>query len=87
MWPGSESSYHPPDHVVNYNGTMRPIEKMKIITDWLDLPSDKRPQLITMYIPQIDMQGHQGGPFGSQVTFTKKAKWAFVYVVFIYFYN
>lgn len=38
------------------------MEKLSQILDWLDLPIQKRPQLITTYIPNVDHAGHKGGP-------------------------
>lgn len=67
MWPGSETNYNPPDKVVKYNGTMSTKEKMDITLGWLDLPYDDRPQMITVYCPQIDQEGHRGGPNGSKM--------------------
>lgn len=41
---------------------MMPSDKLTQVTDWLDLPITRRPQLITTYIPNIDQMGHKGGP-------------------------
>lgn len=46
---------------------MRFQEKMDITLKWLDLPYDDRPQLITVYCPQIDQEGHRGGPHSNKV--------------------
>lgn len=67
MWPGSETNYNPPDLVVKYNNSMSTKEKMDITLSWLDLPYNDRPQMISVYVPQIDQEGHRGGPFGSKV--------------------
>lgn len=67
MWPGSDTNYNPPDMVVKYNNSMTTKEKMDVTLQWLDLPYDDRPQMISVYVPQIDQEGHRGGPFGSKV--------------------
>lgn len=67
MWPGSKTNYNPPDMVVNFNSSMRIQEKMDITLKWLDLPYDNRPQLITVYSPQVDQEGHRGGPLSNKV--------------------
>lgn len=67
MWPGSETNYNSPDMVVNYNGSMSTKEKMEIALSWLDLPYDQRPQVITIYCPQIDQEGHRMGPHDVKV--------------------
>jgi predicted AlkP superfamily pyrophosphatase or phosphodiesterase len=46
---------------------MVPSDKLAQVVDWLDLPMDTRPQLITAYIPDIDHAGHKGGPFSTEV--------------------
>ncbi|KAI9472162.1 MAG: alkaline-phosphatase-like protein [Benjaminiella poitrasii] len=81
MWPGSEVNYNPPDLVVNYNGTMSTKEKMDIALKWLDLPYDSRPQIITIYAPQIDQEGHRSGPNGSKInSYIKEADAAIGYL-------
>lgn len=46
---------------------MSSMEKMDITLGWLDLPYNTRPQMISIYIPQIDQEGHRGGPHSSKV--------------------
>ncbi|KAI8643750.1 alkaline-phosphatase-like protein [Parasitella parasitica] len=67
MWPGSETNYNPPDLVVKYNNSITTKQKMDISLNWLDLPYNDRPQMISVYVPQIDEEGHRGGPFGSKM--------------------
>lgn len=68
MWPGSETNYNPPELVVKYNDTMNAKEKMDVTLQWLDLPYDERPQMISVYVPQIDQEGHRSGPYGTKVS-------------------
>ncbi|KAG2175779.1 hypothetical protein INT44_000257 [Umbelopsis vinacea] len=70
MWPGSNvkvnnvlSTYHIP-----YSGNYTASEKADVILNWLDMPRDERPQLMNIYIPQIDSVGHRQGPNGQGVT-------------------
>lgn len=67
MWPGSDIGFDNPDYVVKFNGTMGTKEKMDITLGWIDLPFEERPQMISVYIPQIDQEGHRGGPNGSKM--------------------
>lgn len=46
---------------------MNPNDKLTQVMDWLDLPINTRPQLITTYIPNIDQMGHKGGPVSAEV--------------------
>ncbi|KAI7905086.1 alkaline-phosphatase-like protein [Cokeromyces recurvatus] len=67
MWPGSETNYNPPDLVVRFNSTMGIKEKIDTTLKWLDLPYNDRPQIITVYVPQIDQEGHRSGPNGPKM--------------------
>jgi hypothetical protein len=70
MWPGSNVPIHSisADYYVPYTSKTTAKDKMDIALNWLDLPLDKRPQSISIYIPQIDQKGHGGGPEGKQVS-------------------
>ncbi|KAI7870439.1 alkaline-phosphatase-like protein [Spinellus fusiger] len=69
MWPGSSvpHSYKAADYVVEYQRNVSATDKMDTVLGWLDLPFDKRPHMISVYIPQVDQKGHGGGPHGSQL--------------------
>ncbi|KAI8970385.1 alkaline-phosphatase-like protein [Mycotypha africana] len=67
MWPGAEANMFAPDLVIGFNDTMGIKEKIDITLKWLDLPYDDRPQIITVYVPQIDQEGHRNGPNGSKL--------------------
>lgn len=67
MWPGSNTNYNPPELLVKFNQSMLPMEKMHVALNWLDMKYDDRPQLVTMYIPQVDVQGHRDGPVSEEV--------------------
>ena len=70
MWPGSDSRVHNTlaTYHIPYSNNYTTTEKADVILNWLDLPRDKRPQLMTMYVPQVDSIGHAQGPDGIGVS-------------------
>lgn len=68
MWPGSGVPTFKPDYFLDYDRNITAISKMDTVLGWLDLPLDERPQMISIYIPQIDQKGHGGGPDGPDVS-------------------
>jgi predicted AlkP superfamily pyrophosphatase or phosphodiesterase len=40
--------------------------RIQDVVNWLSLPADKRPHLITFYLPQVDDVGHEFGPNSPQ---------------------
>lgn len=64
FWVGSEAPIQGilPTYHYQYNEVF-PIEKrIKTVVDWLNLPEDRRPHLITFYLPEVDHAGHRYGP-------------------------
>jgi predicted AlkP superfamily pyrophosphatase or phosphodiesterase len=64
FWPGSEIllPYRHPTYHETYEHT-RPYEKrVDGVINWLQLPIEKRPHFITLYIHETDSQGHEFGP-------------------------
>jgi len=45
-----------------YNGSIPNDERVDTVLSWLDLPKDKRPQMITMYFSDTDDAGHRYSP-------------------------
>ncbi|MDX5438396.1 MAG: ectonucleotide pyrophosphatase/phosphodiesterase, partial [Pontibacter sp.] len=37
-------------------------QRVQTIVNWLELPEEKRPHLITFYLPEVDHAGHRFGP-------------------------
>ncbi|CAO3596337.1 unnamed protein product [Absidia cylindrospora] len=72
MWPGSGNPTVKPDYFLDYDRNITAISKMDTALGWLDLPIEKRPQMISVYIPQIDQKGHGGGPDGLQMNMVLK---------------
>ncbi len=80
MWPGSEAGIGGvrPTFLDRFNGNEPLIKKTARILGLLDLPGDydlasavdRRPQLITAYVPVIDSKGHRYGPNSTEVNRT-----------------
>jgi predicted AlkP superfamily pyrophosphatase or phosphodiesterase len=64
MWPGSSSEIggYRPTYWDPFDSKVQPKEKAERVLQWLDLPFDDRPQLIGVYVPDVDMAGHTYGP-------------------------
>lgn len=63
-WVGSEANIKGiyPTYYYSYNEAIPNTRRIEIIKDWLQLPPEKRPHLITVYFPEVDHAGHQYGP-------------------------
>lgn len=68
MWPGSNTRYNTPDYVVPFNNSVTMKEKIQTTLNWLDLSYDERPQMISVYVQQVDQEGHRGGPNSPKVS-------------------
>jgi predicted AlkP superfamily pyrophosphatase or phosphodiesterase len=64
FWVGSESNVAglSPSYYYKYHNEFSNDRKIEIVKDWLKLPEEIRPHLITLYFPQVDTQGHYFGP-------------------------
>lgn len=64
FWVASESNVagYSPSYYYKYHSEFSNDRKVQIVTDWLKLPEDVRPHLITLYFPEVDSQGHYFGP-------------------------
>ncbi|MBO6213741.1 ectonucleotide pyrophosphatase/phosphodiesterase [Algoriella sp.] len=63
-WPGSEAPINGilPTYSYKYS-EKSPIDfRIQQVVNWLELPEDKRPHLITFYFPEVDHAGHSFGP-------------------------
>jgi predicted AlkP superfamily pyrophosphatase or phosphodiesterase len=74
MWPGCSTTFNDlqPTLSVPFSDAMTFDEKTDIALEWLDLPTEARPQFIGLYVPQIDQAGHKYGPYANQVQRKKK---------------
>ncbi|KAG8907981.1 hypothetical protein FRB99_001147 [Tulasnella sp. 403] len=75
MWPGPPvtSDGHSPTYYVPFENHVPMQWKHDQIFQWLDLPLEKRPQLITAYEPSVDQIGHKYGPSAPEVDEALKA--------------
>ena len=63
-WVASEADIQktPPTYFYNYNELIPIDRRIQTVKDWLQLPEDKRPHLITFYFSDVDHAGHDYGP-------------------------
>jgi len=64
FWVGSEADIQKtlPTYYYKFNDTTTMDHRIKVVVDWLQLPAEKRPHLITFYISNVDHEGHAFGP-------------------------
>ncbi|XP_033645036.1 venom phosphodiesterase 2-like [Asterias rubens] len=64
FWVGSDVDVQDmrPNYYFQYNGDTTAEQKIDTIRGWLQLPTGKRPDLITLYFDEPDKTGHQYGP-------------------------
>jgi predicted AlkP superfamily pyrophosphatase or phosphodiesterase len=69
-WVASEADiqHTRPTYYYIYNEKISIGERIKAVKDWLRLPEDKRPHIITFYFPQVDHDAHMYGPADHKVT-------------------
>ncbi len=69
FWIGSEAPIQGifPTYYYKYNGLALINQRINTVINWLKLPADKRPHLITFYFPQVDHEGHKHGPDSKEV--------------------
>jgi predicted AlkP superfamily pyrophosphatase or phosphodiesterase len=64
FWVGSEAAIQGirPTYYYNYTEKISIADRVKIVKNWLELPEDRRPHLITFYLSEPDHSGHSFGP-------------------------
>lgn len=64
FWVASESRAggFRPSYYYKYHSLFSNDRKVAIVKEWLQLPEEIRPHLITLYFPETDSQGHYYGP-------------------------
>ena len=81
MWPGGESGIEPEPSIIDkYNGTETLSRKVDRVLGLLDRPStdnsaalarsEARPELIALYVPNVDQDGHLYGPNSTKIRTT-----------------
>jgi predicted AlkP superfamily pyrophosphatase or phosphodiesterase len=68
-WVGSESPIKDvrPTYYYTYNEKIGIHQRIQTVVNWLNLPPQSRPHLITFYLPQVDHEGHKHGPTSPEV--------------------
>lgn len=63
-WVASESAIQGkrPSYYYIYNEKIKIDDRIEAVKQWLQLPEDKRPHLITFYLPEVDHEAHTYGP-------------------------
>lgn len=71
-WVASEADiqHTRPTYYYKYNEQIGMADRISTVKNWLSLPEEKRPHLITFYFPQVDHDAHEYGPDDSRVTTT-----------------
>lgn len=67
-WVGSETAIKGvrPTYYYRYSDSIDIDTRIEAVKNWLTLPEDKRPHLITFYLPQVDHEEHSYGPNSKQ---------------------
>jgi predicted AlkP superfamily pyrophosphatase or phosphodiesterase len=62
-WVGSEAAVDgiKPSYFYYYSEAISIDKRIEIVKNWLQLPADKRPHLITFYLPEVDHAAHKYG--------------------------
>lgn len=70
FWPGSEAAVQGvrPTYWRKYDSNMSFEARVEQVLEWLDLPAEQRPRLLTLYIDEPNTAGHRFGPQSRQVT-------------------
>jgi len=63
-WVGSEADIQNtrPTYYYKYNDKINIANRIKAVKDWLSLPEEQRPHMITFYFPEVDHEAHTYGP-------------------------
>ena len=64
FWVGSETKIHGmyPNYWLKYDDGISNEERIQTVIQWLTLPKEKRPRLVTLYFSLVDHTGHENGP-------------------------
>lgn len=69
FWPGSEAEIQGvrPSYYLKYDDKLPNDKRVEQVLNWLRLPEERRPHLITLYFSEVDHQGHEHGPDSPEV--------------------
>ena len=64
FWPGSEAPVAGvrPTYYQHYDARVPNARRVRQVLDWLSLPADSAPSLVTLYLGDVDQAGHEFGP-------------------------
>jgi predicted AlkP superfamily pyrophosphatase or phosphodiesterase len=64
FWPGSETAIGGvrPTYYKLYDARVPNDARVRQVLDWLSLPADSAPSLVTLYLGDVDQAGHEFGP-------------------------
>jgi predicted AlkP superfamily pyrophosphatase or phosphodiesterase len=62
FWPGSEAPIQGIHATLwnTYNGKIPNAERVRTVLNWLELPAERRPHVITLYFSEVDTATHEG---------------------------
>lgn len=68
FWVGTEAAINGihPTYYFSYNELTPIEERIETVVNWLNLPEESRPHLISFYFPEVDHAGHRYGPDAPQ---------------------
>ncbi|NIG57299.1 alkaline phosphatase family protein [Chitinophaga sp. Cy-1792] len=69
FWVGSEAAIQNirPTYYFKYHEKTSNDQRIQQVVNWLKMPEETRPHLITFYFPEVDHAGHSFGPESEQV--------------------
>lgn len=69
FWPGSDAEIasRRPSMWKPYNGVVPNAERVDSVLAWLRLEPARRPHLVTLYMSDVDSEGHRVGPDGASI--------------------
>lgn len=69
FWPGSEAPIKGvrPSYWLEYDGSVPGSERVDQVLEWIDLPADEQPSVMTLYFSRVDSEGHENGPTSDSV--------------------
>jgi hypothetical protein len=64
FWPGSEAPIAGvrPSYALPFDGDMPDTARVRRLLEWLDLPMERRPTLLTLYSSAVDLRGSRVRP-------------------------
>jgi predicted AlkP superfamily pyrophosphatase or phosphodiesterase len=66
FWPGSDIGKNSPSIYKDYDEKVSYETRIDTVINWLNLPEEDRPHLITLYFDQPDATGHDFGPLSNE---------------------